>query len=94
MSKADTEKIGGLKQSDVAMLVLVVAISLVISYFIGDALINTSANRQVEVEVIKPISDQFVLPSTDIFVKDYINPTELIEIGNSNNSQPFGNAQN
>ena len=91
MSKADVEKIGGLKQSDIAMLVLVVALSLAISYFVGDALINTSANREIEVEVIQPITDQFQPPSPDIFVNDFINPTELIEIGGANNQQPFGN---
>jgi hypothetical protein len=94
MSRADNEKIGGLKQSDIAMLVLIVAISLIASYLVGDALINTSANREVEVQVISPISDQFTTPSADIFVDDFINPTELIEIGNSNNNQPFGNQQN
>jgi hypothetical protein len=83
-----------IKQSDMAMLVLVISVSLVVSFFVGDALINTPQNRSSEVEVVTPISSEFPAPSIDIFNEDAINPTEVIEIGNSNQEQPFGNSQN
>lgn len=83
-----------IKQSDLATLILVISISLVASFFIGNALINTPENRSSEVEVVSPISPDFVQPSTDIFNDNAINPTETIKIGNSNQNQPFGNDAN
>ena len=87
-------KVAGLKQSDFAMLVLVVAIAMSFAYFIGNSLINTPQSRSVKVETVVPITSDFPPPSSDVFVADYINPTELIEIGNSNNEQPFTDGSN
>lgn len=84
----------GLKQSDIAMLVLIVALATTIAYFLGNALINSPQSRSVKVEQIVPISAEFQPPSPDVFVDDYINPTELIEIKNANNQQPFGDGNN
>lgn len=78
-----------MKQNDIAILVLIIALSLILSYFIGNAIINTPDNRETEVEVVEPISSEFPVPSEEVFVKDYINPTEIIEIGETNNNQPF-----
>lgn len=87
-------KLAGMKQSDVAMLIIVVVIAMTMSYLIGNALLNKPNSRMVEVEVVQPISDQFSTPDPMVFVDDYINPTELINISNSNNSKPFGNGTN
>lgn len=84
----------GLKQSDVAMLVLVVAIAMTVAYLVGNALINTPDSRAVKVEMVKPITSNFTLPDDRSFPADYINPTELIEISNSNNQQPFTDGEN
>lgn len=81
-----------IKQSDVAMLILVISISLLASFFLGNAIINTPENRSEQVEIVTPISAEFPTPSPEIFNDSAINPTEAIEIGNSNQNQPFGNS--
>ena len=83
-----------MKQSDFAMLVLIVAISLAASYLLGNTFINTASNREVKVEVVTPVSTEFPVPDETVFVKDFINPTELIQIGDANNTKPFGTDSN
>ena len=79
-----------MKQSDIAALILVVALTVIASFFIGNQVISTPEDRTAEVEVVEPISTEF--PSVDreiIFVEGYVNPTALIRIGETGGDQPF-----
>lgn len=78
-----------IKQTDIAMLVLVTALSLVIAYLLGGAIINSPESRSTPVEIAIPISAEFPEVDTRIFNADAINPTELIKIGDSNTDNPF-----
>lgn len=78
-----------IKQSDIAVIILVSSLSLVASYFIGNTIINTDQNRSAEVEVANPISPNFSQPSANIFNDQAINPTELIRIGDDSTDTPF-----
>lgn len=78
-----------MKQSDIANLLIVVTISLALSFFIAGAIINTDESRSAEVEQIRPIDSSFNVPDEKIFNEDSINPTELINIGGSQSSTPF-----
>lgn len=78
-----------MKQSDIAMIVLVTAVSLVAAYLISGALINSPDSRSTPVEIAIPISADFPEPDTRIFNDNSINPTELIKIGDSNTDSPF-----
>ena len=78
-----------IKQTDIAMLVLITAISLVAAYLIGGALINSPESRSTPVEIAIPINTDFPEPDTRIFNANSINPTEKIEIGDSNTNAPF-----
>jgi len=80
-----------MKQTDIAMIILIAAISLVASYFIGNAVINSPDSRSTEVEIATPISAEFPEPSKKIFNDNSINPTEKIEIGEANKDKPFNN---
>lgn len=80
-----------MKKSDVALLILVVAVSIAISFFIGQALLGKSIAKSVEVETAEPISADIVEPSSRIFNADAINPTVPVKIGDTTNQQPFGN---
>ncbi len=79
-----------MKKNDIAIIVLIVSITLAISYFVIKALVGEPQNNIVQAEVVEPISSQLVQPSNAIFNKDAINPTVDIQIGNSSNQQPFG----
>jgi hypothetical protein len=79
-----------MKKSDIALLVLIVSVSLVVSYFVGKTVIGTPEQKPTKVEVVQPISASFVAPSSQIFNDQAINPTQNITIGNSNTQSPFG----
>ena len=79
-----------MKKNDIALIVLIVSISLVISYFVLKGVIGNPKNQQASAEVVEPISPDLVQPSDKIFNRDAINPTVVIQIGNPSNQQPFG----
>lgn len=78
-----------IKQNDIAVLILITAISLVAAYIIGNALINSPDSRSTPVEVAVPIDAEFPEIDTRIFNENSINPTEKIEIGDTNTPSPF-----
>lgn len=80
-----------IKQTDIAMIIIVTAVSLVAAYFIGGAIINTPESRGTQVEVAIPINPEFPEPDPRVFNDNSINPTERIEIGDSNTDKPFQN---
>lgn len=80
-----------MKKNDIAVIVLIVSISLVVSYFVAKAIIGEPKSSEVKAQVVEPISAELPQPSNKIFNKDAINPTVNIQIGNSANQQPFGN---
>ncbi len=78
-----------MKRNDIALLVLIVSLTLVISFLIVKAVFGEPEKQAVQVEKIDPISSQIVQPSGSIFNRDAINPTVVIQIGNPANQQPF-----
>lgn len=78
-----------IKQSDIAMIILVTAISLVAAYVISGTIINSPDSRATPVEIAIPISPDFSEPDKKIFNDNAINPTELIKIGDPNTNSPF-----
>ena len=78
-----------MKKNDIALIILIVSISMVISYFIAKAAIGTPKTNQVSAEVVEPITPDLVQPSSKIFNRDAINPTVVIQIGDPSNQQPF-----
>lgn len=80
-----------MKKTDVALLILVVSVSIVISYFVGQAVLGGAVAQPVEVETAEAISADIIEPSDKIFNDHAINPTVPVKIGDTTNQQPFGN---
>lgn len=80
-----------MKQTDLAMLILIISFSLVASYFIGNAVFVNEDARSTSVPVAEPISTTFPAPDAEIFNNESINLTEQITIGDSNSETPFTN---
>ncbi len=78
-----------MKKNDIALIVLIVSVTLVFTYFTARALIGEPKSQSAKAEVVEPISAELVQPTPKIFNKDAINPTVDIEIGASSNQQPF-----
>ena len=78
-----------MKKNDFALLILIVSITLVISFLIVKTLFGEPTQGGIKVEKVEPISSQVDDPSKTVFNANAINPTVVIQIGNPANQQPF-----
>lgn len=79
-----------MKKNDVAIIILIISITMTISYFLAKAIIGEPKSLNTQVEVVEPITSTVPEPDPTVFNKDAINPTVPIQIGNPSNQQPFG----
>jgi hypothetical protein len=80
-----------MKQKDIALIIVLAALSAVVSFVVSGWLFNKPADREQRGEVVDVITSDFTLPDSKYFNSDSINPTQLIQIGDTNNPNPFGN---
>ncbi len=78
-----------MKKKDLVTIVTVAVISAVVSFVLSGILISSPKNRQTNVEVVSPISTEFTRPPEKYFNELSNNPTQTIQIGEENNSNPF-----
>jgi hypothetical protein len=78
-----------MKQKDIALIIVIAAISGVISLIVSGKVFVTPANRQQKVEVVDKITTDFVAPDKKYFNAQSIDPAQSIELGNGNNQNPF-----
>ena len=78
-----------MKKSDWALVVLIVAIAGVISYFIVSALLPEPNKDPQTVPTAEPIATSVAAPSQQIFNAEAINPTVKVTIGGQSNKPPF-----
>ena len=79
-----------MKQKDLALIIVVIFLSAVISLLLSNMFINSPKNRQAQVEVVDPIVAEFDgSPGTKYFNEQSINPTKLIQIQDNQNPSPF-----
>lgn len=79
-----------MKKNEIALLILIVAISIGIAYAVGSSIFGKTGAEPVEVETAKAISSDIVRPAENIFNENAINPTVPVRIGDPSNQQPFG----
>jgi hypothetical protein len=80
-----------MKQKDITLIVVVVAISAIVSLVLSNLLISSPKNRKEKVEVVQKITSDFPTPDKKYFNAQSIDPTKLIQIGDNQNTQPFSN---
>jgi hypothetical protein len=80
-----------MKQKDIGLFVAVGLVSAIFSVIISNLLITPSKTKKQQAEVVKAISSDFTVPTSDskYFNKDSVNPTKLIQIGDNTNQSPF-----
>jgi hypothetical protein len=78
-----------MKQKDIALLVVIIFVSGILSFFISGKLFVTPENRQQKVQTIDTIDSAFEKPSEKYFNQDSINPAQMVQIGDNNNQTPF-----
>ncbi len=77
-----------MKQKDIALIIIVVFVTGVASFFLSGLLFKSN-NLQEKVDTVAPISADLKQPDEKYFNSDSINPTQLIRIGDNTNNQPF-----
>lgn len=82
-----------MKQKDIAIILVVIVVSGVVSFFAGRFFFNKPQNRQVQAEIVDVISTEFTRPSTKYFNEKSIDPAEQVFIGQGANATPFTTAQ-
>lgn len=78
-----------MKQKDYMLLGIIVVISAIVSFIISGKLFATPADRQQQVEQVQTLSAAFPTPNPTYFNTQSIDPTQLIQIANNNNANPF-----
>lgn len=82
-----------MKQKDLALIIVIVFVSAVVSLFVSKAIFASPKNRQQQVDVVQPITAGFQQPDSHYFNGSAIDPTQLITIGQNSNPNPFGASQ-
>lgn len=85
-----------MKQKDLIVVVCVAIFAAVLSFVVSNALFGSPKKNPIKVPVVEKITSSFPDIKND---KDYkpfynsqaLNPTQLIQIGNNNNTAPFQN---
>lgn len=85
-----------MKQKDLALIIVAGVFSAIFSVVLSNYFITPNKIKQQQAEVVDPISSTFDVPSSDnkYFNKNAVNPTKLIQIGDSTNKTPFSGDAN
>jgi len=77
-----------MKKSDIAMIILIAAVSMMLAYFAAQTILGNVQNESVQVKTIDRISTEVTEPDPSVFNSNAINPTVEVIIGGdqSNNS--------
>jgi hypothetical protein len=78
-----------MKRKDIMLIVIVVIFAGIVSLVISKIFFTSSGQRNLQAEVVQQISTDFEKPDPSVFNDQAINPTQLIQIGDSTNPQPF-----
>lgn len=79
-----------MNKNQIAILVLIVSVAALASYFTGSALLGDKVSTPVDVEYIDTLSADIVAPDPSVYTLDAINPTIPIAIGGTGQN-PLGN---
>jgi hypothetical protein len=82
-----------MKQKDIALIAVLAILSGIISLIVSNLLFSSPKTRQQTVQVVSPITADFKTPDSTYFNAQSIDPTQLIQIGNGGNPNPFTTKQ-
>ena len=83
-----------MKKNEIAILIMIVGIAGLASYFIVGGLVSGSKPKPITLDKAVPISSQIVQPNEALFKNpNAFNPTIKVNIGNQSNQQPFNTSR-
>jgi hypothetical protein len=78
-----------MKQKDIALIIIIAAISGMLSFGISQLVFGGASAGSQSVAVVDKITTEFQTPDPKFFNAQSINPAKLIEVGSGNNTNPF-----
>ncbi len=78
-----------MKQKDIILIMVMVFIGAVLAFVVSNFFFSSKANRQQTGEIVDPISANFPAPPSKYFNPSAVNPAQPVQIGDSNNQNPF-----
>jgi hypothetical protein len=78
-----------MKQKDIAVIVASGIVAAIFSLILTQVVFVPKETKQLKAEIIEPISSEFPQPDKAVFNQNAINPTQLIQIGDGTNPNPF-----
>lgn len=70
-----------MKNTDIAGIILIAAISMIVAYFVADTILGKPAAQSAKVKSVDTITSGVESPEASVFNKDAINPTVEVIIG-------------
>ena len=70
-----------MKRTEIAMIIFIASISILVSYFVANAIIGDAKSGAVTVKTADKISQEVKQPDSRVFNKDAVNPTVEVHIG-------------
>jgi mannitol-specific phosphotransferase system IIBC component len=70
-----------MKKSDIAMIIFIASVSVLVAYFVANAVIGNTKDEAVTVKTADPITTDIVEPDPTVFNTNAINPTVEVIIG-------------
>lgn len=83
-----------MKQKDIALILVIIFVSAIISLFVSKAIFGSPQNRQQQAEVVQPITSDFPKPDSRYFNPQAFDPTKAITVGQNANTNPFSSPSN
>ncbi len=83
-----------MKQKDIILIVIVVVITGLATFFLSNLLFASPKSRTTKVEVVEVINPDFQKPDIKYFNTGSLDPTQPISIGDNQNPKPFNNSTN
>lgn len=71
-----------MKNTDIALVIMIALVATVISYFVGNALLGDPNEKVTNVEYMDVISSDVGDPDVESFNSDALNPTVEVYVGN------------
>ena len=78
-----------MKQKDIALIIIIAAISAGLSFGLSQLIFGGASGNKQPVAVVDKITTEFPTPDPKFFNAKSIDPAQLIEVGSSNNNNPF-----
>lgn len=78
-----------MKRKDLLIIGGVILVSAILSSILSSVIITAPKNRQTKVELVEKINPTFPTPDPRYLNVSSVDPTQVITIGNNNNSNPF-----